>query len=131
MVTHPCINQAHDCLTSVIKHKTFSPYYVSPCMHIDIHFCLLTWAAYFETFRIDIIWIRVSCCLVCSCINWFTHYLISCGSLVVAVPVIHFSASPKKSNRLLLDHGFSGGDRFSKSVLSNCTADCMVGLWDI
>ena len=29
-VTHPCINQAHDCLTSVIKHKTFAPCYVSP-----------------------------------------------------------------------------------------------------
>ena len=30
MVTHPCINQAHDCLTSVIKRKTFAPCYVSP-----------------------------------------------------------------------------------------------------
>ena len=30
MVTHPCINQAHDCLTSVIKHKTFAPCYVPP-----------------------------------------------------------------------------------------------------
>ena len=29
MVTHPCINQAHDCLTSVIKRKTFLPCYVS------------------------------------------------------------------------------------------------------
>ena len=28
--THPCINRAHDCLTSVIKHKTFAPCYVSP-----------------------------------------------------------------------------------------------------
>ena len=28
MVTHPCINQAHDCLTSVIKCKMFAPYYV-------------------------------------------------------------------------------------------------------
>ena len=35
----------------------------------------------------------------------------------------------KKGNKLLLDHGFSGGDRFSNSdsVLSNFTADCMVG----
>ena len=30
MVTHPCINRAHDCLTSVIKRKTFAPCYVSP-----------------------------------------------------------------------------------------------------
>ena len=28
-VTHPCINRARDCLTSVIKHKTFAPCYVS------------------------------------------------------------------------------------------------------
>ena len=33
MVTHPCINWAHDCLTSVIKHKTFAPCYVSPFEH--------------------------------------------------------------------------------------------------
>ena len=25
MATHPCINQAHDCLTSVIKLKVFAP----------------------------------------------------------------------------------------------------------
>ena len=30
MVTHPCINWAHDCLTSVIRCKTFTPCYVSP-----------------------------------------------------------------------------------------------------
>ena len=30
MVTHPCINWAHDCLTSVIKCKMFTPCYVSP-----------------------------------------------------------------------------------------------------
>ena len=29
-VTHPCINRAHDCLTSVIKCKMFAPCYVSP-----------------------------------------------------------------------------------------------------
>ena len=28
-VTHPCIIQAHDCLTSVIKRKMFAPCYVS------------------------------------------------------------------------------------------------------
>ena len=42
MVTHPCINQAHDCLTSVIKHKTFAPCCVSPRLFIipviiDVH----------------------------------------------------------------------------------------------
>ena len=49
---------------------------------------------------------------------------------MVAVPFSHLSASPKKGNRLLLDHGFSGGDTFSNSDsgLSNCTAHCIVGL---
>ena len=36
MVTHPCINRAHDCLTSVAKHKTFAPCYMSPhCVTIS------------------------------------------------------------------------------------------------
>ena len=35
-VTHPCINRARDCLTSVIKHKTFAPCYVSP--HIILYY---------------------------------------------------------------------------------------------
>ena len=47
---------------------------------------------------------------------------------MVAVLVSHFSASPKKGNRHLLDHGFSGDDMFSDSVLSNCTADHMADL---
>ena len=47
---------------------------------------------------------------------------------MVAVPASHFSASPKKGNRFPLDCGFSGGGMFSDSVLSNCTADDMVGL---
>ena len=49
---------------------------------------------------------------------------------MVAVPVNHFSTSPNKGNRLLSDCGSSGGDRCSDSILYNCTADCMVGLWD-
>ena len=32
-VTHPCINRAHDCLTSVIKHKMFAPCCVSPLLY--------------------------------------------------------------------------------------------------
>ena len=84
------------------------------------------------TFRIDMIWTRLSRVLVCFCISWFTHCLISCVSFVIVVPVCHCSTSSKKGNRLLLDHGFSGGDRFSNSdsVLCNCTADHMVGLQD-
>ena len=44
------------------------------------------------------------------------------------VPVSYFGVSPKKGNRLILNHGFSGVDMFSDSVLSNCTVDYMVGL---
>ena len=47
---------------------------------------------------IDMTWTRVSCCLICSCISWFMHCLILHMSLVVAVLVSHFNASPN------LDH---------------------------
>ena len=36
MVTHPCINGARDCLTSVIKCKTFAPCYLSPQIWMNI-----------------------------------------------------------------------------------------------
>ena len=38
MVSHPCINGAHDCLTSVIKHKMFVPCYVSPCNRLHLYY---------------------------------------------------------------------------------------------
>ena len=37
---------------------------------------------------------------------------------MVTVPVSHFSTSPKKGNRLLLDCVFSGGDIFFEFWLS-------------
>ena len=96
--------------------------------HLSTHLIsvYLLGAAYLVMFRIYMTWTRACCCLVCSCFGWFTHCLISCVSLMVPVPVSHFIASPKKGSRLLLDHGFSDGNRFlnSDSVLSNCTADC-------
>ena len=74
-------------------------------------------------------WTRVSCCLVCSCISWFSHCLISHISLMVAVPVNHFSASPKKDNRLLLDHGFQVMTCFLNEFwVAALSADHMVGL---
>ena len=79
-------------------------------------------------FQIKMTWTRVSCCLVYVCIGWFTCCLISYVSVVVAVPEIHFNASHKKGNSLLLDHGVSDGDIFSESGLSNCTVDIMMGL---
>ena len=51
------------------------------------------------------------------------HLLVSNAVFHVSLmPVSHVNTSPKKGNRLLLDHGFS------ESVLSNCTADLMMGL---
>ena len=79
-------------------------------------------------FRIEMTWTRVSNYLVCACISWFTCCFIFGISLVVDVPFSHFSASAKKGNRLLLDLEFLGGDMFSDPVLSNSTADCMIGL---
>ena len=95
---------------------------------ISFNFCLFTWAVYLLMFRIDMAVTRVSCCLVCPCISWFTHFLISHVSLMVAEPVSHFSASPKKGKKPLLYCGFSDGDRFSNSasILSNSAADHMV-----
>ena len=43
---------------------------------------------------------------------------------MVAEPASHFNASLRKGNKLVLDHGFS------ESVLSNCTADPIVHLYD-
>ena len=88
----------------------------------SFNFCLLTWATYLVTFRIQMTWTRSSCCLLCACIGWFTCCLISHVSLVVAVPVSHFNVSPRKDNRLLFDHGFS------ELISSNHTADFMMGL---
>ena len=39
-VIHPCINWGHDCLTSVIKHKTFAPCYVS-AFHLHNNFTII------------------------------------------------------------------------------------------
>ena len=65
MVTHPCINWAHDCLTSVIKHKTFAPCYVSPILRRKgdqlwvkvINYGLIRWA---KVIKYDLIrWAKV------------------------------------------------------------------------
>ena len=95
---------------------------------ISFNFCLFTWAAYPVTFKIEMTWTRVSCCLLFACVNWFTCYFISHVSLVVAVSDSHFNTSPGKGNRLLLDHWLS------ESALSNphCRFyDGPVGLIDI
>ena len=64
--------------------------------------CLLSWAAYLVMFSIDMICTRVSCCDDCVAINWFIHILMLFMSSVVAVPVSHLRASPRKGSRLLL-----------------------------
>ena len=75
---------------------------------------------------------KVSCCCVHSCINEFTHCLISTVSFVVVVPISQCSASPKKG-KLLSGHGLSEVANLSKtgSVLSSSTAVCLMGSYDL
>ena len=73
-------------------------------------------------------WTRVSSCLLCASISWFTCCLISHVSLVVPLPVSHFNVLPKRGKRLLLDQEFLCGDMLSESVLSSYTSDLMAGL---
>ena len=71
-------------------------------------------------------WTRVSCCLVCSCILVYM-LLDSCVSFMVAVPVSHFSVSPKKSIRLLIDHGFWVVSVFR--ILTQFWATVLLTMW--
>ena len=95
-------------------------------------FCLFTWVVYHLTFRMEMTCTKVSSCFVCSCISWFIHFLISLVSFIVAVPVNHCSASPKKVIRLLLGHRLLVDDNLLRSVpiWSSCITICMVGLYD-
>ena len=54
------------------------------------------------TLRIEIMWTKVSCWLCCMVINWLVLILMLLTSLVVAVPVNHLKASPRKSGILPL-----------------------------
>ena len=94
--------------------------------------CLLTWVAYLVTFSIDMMCTRVSCCDNCVAINWFIHVLMLFMSFVVAVPVSHLRASPRKGNKLLLWH-MCGCDCPSKEglVCNNFIADIMVVLQEL
>ena len=80
----------------------------------------------------EMIHTKVSCCFVCSCISRFIHCLISVISFIVAVPVNHCSASPKKGSMLLLGHGPSVHDNLLRtgSFLKYCIGICMVSLYD-
>ena len=53
-------------------------------------------------FSIDITCTRVSCCDDWVAISWFIHALMLFMSFVVAVPVSHLRASPRKGSKLLL-----------------------------
>ena len=64
--------------------------------------CLFTRAAYLVTLRIDTMCTKVSCCVGWVSVSWFICSLILLTSFVVAVPIRHLRASPKKGNRLLL-----------------------------
>ena len=64
--------------------------------------CLLTWAAYLVMVSMDITCTKVSCCDEWVAINWFIWVLMLFKSFVVAVPVSHLRASPRKGSKLLL-----------------------------
>ena len=113
--------------TSVILNNLFkSSLYLWRASIISFSYCLFTWMAYLVTFWIDMTWTRVTCCF-CSCISWFIHCLISHVSFVVAVPVNHFSTSPKKGNRILLDCGFQVVTGFQ--ILTQFWATEMLIIW--
>ena len=91
--------------------------------------CLLTWVAYLVIFSIDMMFIRVSCCNDCVAISWFICVLMLFMSFVVAVPVSHLRASPRKGSKLLLQQ-MCGSDCLSKEGLdcNNFIADIMIVL---
>ena len=66
--------------------------------------CLLTCVMYLVTFNIETMWTRVLHCDVCVAMSWLILVLMLWISLVVAVPVSHLRASPRKGSRLLLHH---------------------------
>ena len=75
---------------------------------------------------------KVSCCEDCIFISWFTLVLILFMSFMVAVPVSHLRASPRKGNKLLLCWVF-GCDFPSKEglVFIKLIADIIVGLQEL
>ena len=91
--------------------------------------CLLTWMAYLVTFSIDIICTKVSCCDDWVMINRFIWVLMLFMSFVVAVPVSHLRASPRKGSKLLLWQ-MCGCDCLSKEglICNKSIADIMVVL---
>ena len=102
-----CWYLMHCVRTSVIlKSLSKSSFDLCTVPIISFNFCLSTWAAYPVMFRIEMTWTRVSCCLLCACIGRLTHCLLSHVCLVIAVPVSHFYASPRKGNRLLFNCKF-------------------------
>ena len=62
----------------------------------------LTWTTYLVMFNMDITCTRVSCCDDWVAINWFICVLMLFMSFIVAVPVSHLRASPRKGSKLLL-----------------------------
>ena len=79
------------------------PYDVASAASIKMFMlCLLTWAAYLVMFSIDITCTKVCCCDDGVTINWFIWVLMLFMSFVVAVPISHQRASPRKDSKLLL-----------------------------
>ena len=85
----------------ILKSLSKSSFDLCTASTTSFNVCLFTWVAYLVIFRIKMTWTRDFYCLFCVGIIWFTHCLISNVSLVVALPVGYFNASPRKGNRLL------------------------------
>ena len=87
--------------------------------------CLLTWVSYWVKFKIE-----TMCTIV---FHWFScvsmrdeiHFLMYLMSLVVAVPVNHFRAEPRKGRRLRFFHPDGG-----RGLLSNDGCVCSMLLVD-
>ena len=86
---------------------------------------------YTNSFIIIII-TKVSCWVDWVTMSWFTHSLILLTSFVVAVPVSHLRALPKKGNRLLLWQVLLFMCPLNEgSVLRRLIAEMMVGLQEL
>ena len=119
--------------TSVILNSIFISLLLSWRTSItSFSFSLFTWVVYCMMFRMEMMCTGVSCCFIHSCISRFIRHLISGVSFIVAVPISHCSASPKKGIRLIFGHGLSALDNllWVSSLLSSCIAICMVGSYN-
>ena len=95
--------------------------------------CLLTWVSYQVKFNMETMCTIVFCWFSCVSIRDEIRFLMYLTSLVVAVPVNHFRAEPRKGRRLHFFHSDSGRGLPSNDgcVCSMLLADENTGLYAI